>query len=114
MESPEQAAALEQVRAARAVADDVLADPSVTGDARACAQQAWDELDTLEGDLVIEDLAPKIEEIQASAADLRALATQMESSAAALQSLATVLGDVVTAVSTVVGIAGVAIQQGLV
>jgi hypothetical protein len=110
----ERLAALRKVRTARDAADAALADPTLTPSARTQAQKAWDDLDTLEGDLILQDLGQKLQEIQSSASDLQLLATQMQGSAASLANLASLIGDVAQAVGGLAEIAALAAQHGLV
>ena len=107
MANTEVLAALRKVRAARNAADTVLKGSlSVAG--RAAAQKAWDDLDTLEGDLMLEELKSKLDELAATAEDLGALTGEMEKSGAELEKLAEIISIAAKAVSTLATVVAMA------
>lgn len=114
MPDDERLAALKKVRAARNAAGDVLEDSNLSAADRATAQKAWDDLDDLEGDLILSDLEEQLDALKTSAGDLDVLVGQMKTASASLQQLAGTISAASSAVGTLAQVVGAAAASGVV
>jgi len=113
MANTERLAALAKVRTAKNAIDDCRADTAIPPEDRAQLERAYNALDAVEDDLILQEIGDHVDELKAASVALGQVTANMNTAIAQIQKVVVLVADAAQALKALANIAAAATAAGL-